>query len=32
LGGVEIMDLVMHSEVTAEGDRPSIIVDYNTSS
>lgn len=32
LGVVEIMDLVMHNEITAEGDWPSIIVYYNTSS
>ena len=32
LGEVEIMDLVMHNEITAEGDWPSITVYYKSSS
>lgn len=30
LGEIRIMDLVMHNEITAEGDWPSIIVYYKT--
>jgi hypothetical protein len=29
LGAVEVMDLVMPNEITAEGDRPSITVYYD---
>lgn len=32
LGEVEIMDLVMHNEITAKGDWPSITVYYKISS
>jgi hypothetical protein len=32
LGEVRVMDLIMHNEVTAEGDWPSIIVYYKRSS
>lgn len=30
LGEIRIMDLVMHNEITAEGDWPSIIAYYET--
>ena len=32
LGEVEILDLVVHSEITADGDWPSITVYYTSSS
>ncbi|HTT92190.1 MAG TPA: hypothetical protein VMF65_21735 [Acidimicrobiales bacterium] len=29
LGEVEVMDLIMHNEITAEGDRPSLTVYFH---
>lgn len=29
LGGVEVMDLILHNEITADGDRPSFTVYFH---